>query len=269
MSTVASPSVERERPHRPVAAHTRTEVLGLLLIAGASLFVLVAGLDTGIPISEAGFLLMPIAAGGIGAAVAWRFGTVGRSIGLALGIGAAFLVFWLVFGLFVPASFVEFTSAVAFVLGVGLLLYGGVASLVRRDVLETEPTRSELLLDRSALAIVALTLLVSLPLWAMSRTTVDASAASGLAEATAANFAFEDVTVAATDGTVTMVVRNTDAFSHTFTIDSLGVDVELLPRSSQLVTFDAAPGAYTYYCIPHSSAAGDDEHDMAATLTVQ
>jgi plastocyanin len=268
MSTAAAHPASG-RPHRAVAAHTRTEVLGLALIAGALAFVVVVGVSTTIPFEETPILLMPMLAAGIGAVVAWRYGTAGRAVGLVLGLGAAAITFWLGFGILVPTSIVEFTSGVAFVLGVGLLLYGGVGALVRRADVRTEPTRSEVMLDRAAVAAVVLALLVSLSLWAVNRTTVDAAATAGLSEVAALNFAFEDVTATATDGVVSLVVRNRDAFTHTFTIDTLGVDVQLLPGSAEVVTFDAPTGAYTYYCIPHSSEAGEGDHDMAATLTVQ
>ncbi|MFP5308770.1 MAG: cupredoxin domain-containing protein [Actinomycetes bacterium] len=268
MSTAAAHTTSG-RPHRAVAAHTRTEVLGLSLIAGANTLVLVVGLSTGIPLSDASFLFAPLLAAAGGAALAWSTGTWGRAVALVLGLGAATMTFWLGFGILAPMSFVEFTSGTAFLLGVGLLLWGGIASLVRRNDIRTGPTRSETMLDRTALAVVGLALLVSLPLWALSRSTVDATTTAGMPVVAVQNFAFEDLTVTSSDGAVSLVVRNRDAFGHTFTIDELGVDVALLPGSAEVVTFDAAPGTYTYYCIPHSAEAGAGEDDMAATLTIE
>ena len=262
----AVPNAASAWRHRPVAVHTHTQVLGLVLIAGALLLTVAAALATGVPASEAAFLLAPFAGALIGAAVAYRFGTGGRAVGLLLGLGAAAMTFFLGFGVLAPSSFIEFTTGTAFVLGVVLLLYGGVASLVRRADVRAETPRSEQLLDRTAVAVVVLAFLVSLPLWLTSRTTVDAAAAAGLQEVTASSFAFEDVTASAGES---IVVRNEDAFHHTFTIDELGIDVELLPGSAAIVDLPAEPGTYTYYCIPHSAEAGAGEDDMAATLTIE
>ncbi len=267
--TVAAEMPRSARRQRAVAAHTRTEVLGLAMLAGAVLFLLAAGLVSGLPLDEAVFLLPMILAPAIGAFLAWRFSTWGRVVGLLLGIATAAMTFWLGFGIMVPASFVEFTAATGFLLGVILLLYGGIASLVRRNDVRDEPARSEVLLGRAALGIVVLALVVSLPLWLVNRTTVDAAAAEGLPEVVATNFAFDNVTVPATSDGASVVVRNRDPFLHTFTIDELGIDVELLPGSASVVELPATPGTWTYYCIPHSGEAGAGEDDMAATLTIE
>lgn len=266
---VAAEMPDVGRRHRGVPAHTQTEVLGLALVSGAILFLLAAGLLSGLPLDDAAFLLPMIVAPAIGAVLAWRFSTWGRAVGLLLGIATAVMTFWLGFGIMVPKSFVEFTAATAFLLGVGLLLYGGIGSIVRRADLRDEPARTEVLLNRTAVGIVVLALVVSLPLWLASRTTVDASAAGGLPEVVATNFTFTDVTVPATSDGASVVVRNQDPFMHTFTIDDLGIDVELLPGSASVVELPATPGTWTYYCIPHSGEAGAGEDDMAATLTIE
>lgn len=249
-----------------MAVHTHTEILGLSLIAGAITFMLAAGLFSGVAMDEAVFIVPFILAPTIGAVLAWRFSTWGRIAGLFLGLAAAVMTFWMGFGLFVPASVVEFTAGTAYVLGVVMMLYGGIASLVRRADVRDETPRTEMLLDRTVLGVVVLAFVISLPLWLANRTTVDAAAAADLPEVTAANFAFEDVTAAAGGQ---LVVRNQDPFAHTFTIDALGIDVELLPGSAAIVDLPDTAGTYTYYCIPHSSDAGNGTDDMAATLTLE
>lgn len=255
--------------HRAVPAHTRTEVLGLAMLAGSIAFLLIAGLVSGLPLDDAAFLLPMSVAPVIGAVLAWRFSTWGRVVGLLLGTATAVMTFWLGFGIMVPKSFVEFTVATGFILGAVLLVYGGIASIVRRADVRDQPAASEVLLDRTAVGIVVLALVVSLPLWLTSRTTVDASAAQGLQEVVASNFTFADVTVPVTADGASVVVRNRDPFLHTFTIDELGIDVELLPGSASVVELPATPGTWTYYCIPHSGDAGAGEDDMAATLTIE
>lgn len=254
------------RHGRAVAAHTRTLVLGLALVSGALLFLFVAGLVSGIPADEAAFLVPFILAPAIGAVLAHRFGTWARVLGVVIVLAVVAMTFFLAFGLFQPASFVEFTSSVAYVLGVLLTLYGGIASIVGRRDLRPEPTSSELRLRRTSLGLVALALVVSLPLWFLTRSTVDAEVAAGLQEVTATNFAFEDVTAGAGES---IVVRNTDPFHHTFTIDELGIDVDLLPGEAVVVDLPDATGTYTYYCVPHSMDGGNGADDMAATLALE
>ena len=77
-----------------------------------------------------------------------------------------------------PASFVEFTAGRRLRRSVSACsLYGGIASLVRRDDIRRAPARTEILLDRIALALVLAAFVVSLPLWLLGRATVDAAAA--------------------------------------------------------------------------------------------
>jgi plastocyanin len=64
--------------------------------------------------------------------------------------------------------------------------------------------------------------------------------------------AFHPAQITAEAGVVSMHVTNRDSTRHTFTIDELGVDLNVPPNSTQRVTFPAAPGTYRFYCRPHS-----------------
>jgi plastocyanin len=78
----------------------------------------------------------------------------------------------------------------------------------------------------------------------------------------AARFAKDVIRVRA--GTIGVVVDNADLFWHTFTIDALHVDTRVPVQARRRVTFQAAPGTYTYYCaIPGHRTIG-----MEGTLTV-
>jgi plastocyanin len=63
-------------------------------------------------------------------------------------------------------------------------------------------------------------------------------------------------------GTVSVHVTNEDSTRHTFTIDGLGVDLNLPPNSTQRVSFEAEPGTYGLICRPHESS-------MQGTLIVR
>lgn len=79
-------------------------------------------------------------------------------------------------------------------------------------------------------------------------TTIDSVAAQpGDTGVVIAQTAFpENVLVSA--GDVALFVDNSDPYSHTFTIDELGVDQTLVAGQSARVTFPADPGEYTFYC---------------------
>ena len=71
------------------------------------------------------------------------------------------------------------------------------------------------------------------------------------------------------EGGATVLVQNDDPFVHTFTVDELGIDVELGPSSEKLVEIPEESGAYVLYCDPHTEDKDDpSEDDMASELTV-
>lgn len=76
--------------------------------------------------------------------------------------------------------------------------------------------------------------------------------------------AFDQTTLRASAGPVTVELANRDLFWHTFTIDELGVDLAVPVGGNRQVDFEADPGTYRFYCrIP------GHEVRMAGTLTVR
>jgi plastocyanin len=71
---------------------------------------------------------------------------------------------------------------------------------------------------------------------------------------------FSPARLAAPAGEVSVFVDNGDAARHTFTMDALGVDLEVPAGHNARVTFSAPPGAYEYFC----SVPGHE--DMRGTL---
>jgi plastocyanin len=63
-------------------------------------------------------------------------------------------------------------------------------------------------------------------------------------------------------GSVSVHVTNEDGTRHTFTIEELGVDLNLPPNSTQRVSFEVEPGTYDFVCRPHESS-------MQGTLIVK
>jgi glucose/arabinose dehydrogenase/plastocyanin len=64
---------------------------------------------------------------------------------------------------------------------------------------------------------------------------------------------------------VTVSLPNTGAALHTFTIEELGIDVEVVPGDTGSATINAPAGTYDYIC----TVPGHKEAGMVGTLTVQ
>lgn len=78
------------------------------------------------------------------------------------------------------------------------------------------------------------------------------------------NTAFLQTTLNAQGGSISVAVANHDLFWHTFTIDSLRVNVDVPIGANRRVTFHAGPGRYEFYCrVPGHRAAG-----MKGTLII-
>ncbi|MBV9543798.1 MAG: cupredoxin domain-containing protein [Chloroflexi bacterium] len=81
---------------------------------------------------------------------------------------------------------------------------------------------------------------------------VPAVAASGTANVTVANFAYEPQTLTVTPGT-TVTWTNTDTVQHTVTWDDRSVDSGLFGLDQTFSYTFTQPGTYGYFCIPHGS----------------
>ncbi len=65
-------------------------------------------------------------------------------------------------------------------------------------------------------------------------------------------------------GLVTLTLRNSDFLPHSFTVDELGVDLELAAGQAGAVTFEAPAGRYDFYC----AVPGHRDAGMVGTLVV-
>lgn len=260
-------------PSRP-AAYTRVATAGLLLVSAVSAFQLLLGAIAGMDLAEGLTFLGPmIVVPLLVAGLVWRFGIWAKVVGILIAALAAFMTFWVVFGLSYPGSLGDFVPAVAFPLGVLLAVGGSIAAIVakRRGHIATTATPGEKRLIGAALAIVVLAVAGSVVTGFVQR---DATAADADADLTATlgDFEFAEGTYEAAAGE-TIRVHNTDAFTHTFTVPELGIDELVLPGAYALVEIpdDAAGGTYTVYCEPHSDISEPDPEKagMAGTLVIE
>jgi plastocyanin len=98
--------------------------------------------------------------------------------------------------------------------------------------------------------------------WSFASTGPTAPTADAALVADNVAFSISDLPVGA--GEVTVSLANQDLFWHTFTIDSLEVDLAVPVGATRSVTFKVEPGTYEFKCrIP-----GHPEAGMIGTLTV-
>ena len=272
MSThVAGSAPDLRRPH---VAGTRTQVVGLALLALAPLTMFAAGMATGTPLAEGvPFLVIGVVVGA-GAWAAGRFGTSARVVGVLLTVLAVLAGFWLAFGLVAVGSPADFVPGVLFLLGVVLSLTGGVQSIVgRRGARVVEPTPGEGRARLVALAVVLLAVVVSVTVNLTGRQTVDAAVAARAAPVTMDAMAFASPQVVVTGGAgAELLVSNRDAFLHDLAIPGEDLAVTVTPGSQALLDVSGlAAGTYTFSCTLHSDTADPDPSSagMAGTLVVQ
>jgi plastocyanin len=271
MSAVQTKPLDLETGERLRPVYTGVAAFGLLLIALAAALPLVIALAAGLQLGEAaGFLLPPVIVATVAAALVWHFGTWAKILGAVVAVLAALMLFWLAFGIAVPASFGDFVPGLALTLGVLLGLGGSIAAIVqrRRGNLRAEATTGERRIIAGVTGLLVLAALTSGVLWFTGRATVDAATAD--ATATMHDFAFQEGTYTVADGD-TILVHNSDGFMHDFTVHELGIATDVLPGSSELVEVPDRPGTYTIFCTLHSNPEATDaaDGDMVATLVVE
>ena len=248
---------------RETSKYTGVVALGLVLMGAAVVVIVAAGLMAGQSMGEeAATFTIAIVAAAVGAIAVWRFGTVGKIVGLLATLAVISQVFWLVFAMFQPTSFADFSGGVMFLIGVVYSLGWGIAGIVRRNRIETEPTRGETRMVRGALAVVVLAMILSGVLQITSQTSVDASAAAGATPVSQTNLDFSPAAYEVAAGEPSsFLVHNSDAFTHNFVIEELDINELLSPGSERLIEVTAPAGEYKILCTLHP--------DMEATLTAK
>jgi len=240
------------------------------MAATGPLLMIVGGLILGgVTSDESAFLIGTTVVGFVGAFLVWRFGLWSKIVGIVVALGLAMMLFWTAFGIATPASFLDFVPGVLVPPGAIIAIIGCVAALVarRRGNLADRPEGRERGAIRTIVGVVAALALVSLVLTFMGRSTAPADTAAA-ETVVAADFEFPD-TVEVSGGD-TIIVRNNDGFFHTFTIEELGVDVALGPKSEEVIEIPEEPGEYVFYCQPHTMEPDEPgADDMAGRITVR
>ena len=271
MTQVAGAATHAGRPH---VAGTRTQVVGLALLALAPLTMFAIGSAVGVAAEES----LPFVVIGLvlaaAAVVAGRFGTWAKVLGLVLTVAAVLAGFWMAFGLAAVASPGDFVPGVLFVLGVVLSLTGGIQAIAgRRSAPVTTATRGEGRARLVAVVAVGLAVVASTTANLVGRETVDPAVATAATPVTMDALEFTSGEVAVAGGAdAALLVRNQDGFVHDLEIPGAVDAVLVNPGSEVLVDISGlASGSYTFYCTLHSDTSDPDPASagMAGTLVVQ
>lgn len=250
---------------------SRLASVGLTMQAAAPLLMLVAGVAWGLSIGEdLPFFLLPAIAG-LGAARLVRSDrTLWKVVAIILGVLIAVMLFWTAFGLVEPASFFDFVPGVLIVGGLLVTLIAGIGAIrSRRDGVNASAPNGERRAIRVVLAALAILAVASGVASVLGRETVsELQARNADFVVDMKDFEFDQDAYEA-DGETTILVKNSDPFLHTFTVDELDIDVELTAGSEKLITIPGDEGTYVLYCRPHTGDTEDPaDDDMAATLQV-
>lgn len=167
-----------------------------------------------------------------------------------LGLSAPFALPTLV----VPASGGDFIVNLAGILAALVGIAAAVA--VIRGLVDTAPAARSLAVTATVVFVLASAYSV------YATATYDSAVAQeGDVELVAKDVKFEQTSLEASGGEISVFVDNEDPTLHTFTIEELDVDLEIPASKSARVTFEAEPGEYEFFCEPH-------KEDMKGTLTI-
>jgi plastocyanin len=257
-----------DRPHDGPTRWSDLAALGFLMVAAGAVLMVAAVLIWGLDSDDLAFFIAQVVLGALAAWLVRRPRTWTKVVAIVLGLATGMMMFWTMFGVTAPASFFDFMPALLVVPGVLIGLVAGIASIrsKRSGAVHSAGERRAVQGIVVALGCFAA---VSAVVSVTSRDTVsdeDADSADFVVDLE--DFEFEQASYDAT-GDTTILVKNSDPFLHTFTVDELGIDVTLNGGSEKLVTIPAQPGSYVVYCEPHTNDKDDPaEDDMAATLNV-
>ena len=237
----------KERPY-----YTRIALLGIGMYLVIEAIILIVTLIFE-PSEWAYACIVGGIAGAIGAVI-YFVRPWGLIVGVLFGlVGILFAIDGLGDNLSSPDSFLDFAYRPIFGLAAAIFVLGGSsAGLVQhfRGRTSTSGPANVTWAVRGVLGLVATLSIVSAVLTVAGVNGVSAADKAGATTITAHATKYDtDALTAAADGTTKLVFKNDDPIIHTFTIDALGVDLKVGPRSEELLTLKSLkPGTYEFYC---------------------
>lgn len=228
------------------------QAFGLALLAGAfGVFLLGALVSTST--GDAVFAAALLSVFGL---LAWMIGRLDRRwlkvVGLVATVLAILGLWFVVFGVLQPFSPFEFMAGLLFLFGVPFALVGGVGALRRRGGGDAGMGATGMRIGKASLVVIGVGAVVSVGGFLMTRTTVDAADAADATVLDMVDFQFVPA-AASVDEDRRLLLTNSDAFVHDFTMDEFGILVNVGPGSETIVELDELPpGTHQFYCSLHS-----------------
>lgn len=197
----------------------------------------------------------------IGGVLALRPGKAGVTGAVLASLSAAMFTFFggpFVFVLLQDPETPEVIPVVSALLLSLSILVSSIVLAIKGKGRAFEPSRAA-----RAIGSAVLVLIVAVAAWNVYLlSTVESEAAQAAdIRITTEDFEFRPASLSASAGTVSVHLTNRDTTLHTFTIESLDVDVSVPPGRSVRATFSADAGEYRFICRPHAP-------DMAGDLRV-
>ena len=227
----------------------------LLLWSGLAALVVLGGVAATRGDLEAGMVAAGFAiSSGL---LRFRRGSLGR---IGIGLLSALTLFFMLTAAITNGAAGSPQSAVLLSSGLAAVTFAGLVSAIGSLVGRKKETG-----DRSGPGYVALaSVLLFVGLWGWSLVGSEPAAPAPDASLVAKNVSFSESVLSVAAGEVTVAMSNQDLFWHTFTIDSLGVDLPVPVGATRSVTFEVEPGSYEFKCrIP-----GHPEAGMVGTISV-
>jgi plastocyanin len=145
----------------------------------------------------------------------------------------------------------------------GVISFTGLVAAVGTVLNRRQPqvsSRSAAWVGAAALALLALASAASL----LVQKPPVASAEGGALHLDSKNMVYSSAALESQPGEITLTLANEDLWWHTFTIDELGVDLQVPMGAEREVTFHAPAGEYHFYC----AIPGHETIGMHGTLVV-
>jgi plastocyanin len=201
--------------------------------------------------TETYLLLISVLLFGIGAVLTWRSNRAGPIMLMILSLlyllfNGPFLVPYVV----APASWLNFILTTLVLVACVVTLIAATAARRRR---EEQSSAAPATVASIAIVLGVLCVVVGVVAGIAYQSP---SPEEGDVRLSTSNFEFSTARLQASPGEVPVFVTNEDSVLHTFTIESLDVNLNVPANSTARVTFQADAGSYRYVCTLHSNMRG-------------
>lgn len=190
----------------------------------------------------------------------FRSGVIGI---LLIGLLSTDIAVWTVSGAISNFLSGEKLSALILPGYLGTVSLIGLTAAAATWITRKEPEKGSKAAQLTGQIVLALLLVITASGLLVRQRQIEAKAPTDL-DLTTENMHYSQTELSPENGQVILHLSNHDLWWHTFTINELGVDVKIPMEAERVITFNAPPGTYRYYCsIPGHEAT------MHGTLVIK